>query len=163
MTHQSIFRYDVISINRVRCQHFLVYKSDVLESTVIILVRDVDAITSTMEYALGNNRFLTATHFNGERIVHLREYEERNGQRYATRKGVSFDKNRFAAFVSQLKAIDEARKYVEKNVNSSKVIHIGGRLYATVKSDIRCIDIRQILLRDRETITYASRNRHSTR
>jgi hypothetical protein len=95
-----------------------------------------------VEYGLGNNRFLTATHFNGDRIVHLREYEEKNGKKYATRKGVSFDKSRFASFVSKLDAIDEARKFVDENVKMLKIVHIGGNLYATVKSDVRCIDLR---------------------
>jgi hypothetical protein len=95
-----------------------------------------------IQYQLRTDRFLCVVIIGEDYFVHLREYEEKNGKRYSTRKGLSLDKNRFKALVLKLDDIDKGRKVVEENVDSMELVHIVDDLYAIIKSDLPTIELR---------------------
>ena len=92
---------------------------------------------------MGNDRYLTASVFKNELVVHIREYD---GGEYPTRKRTCFVKARWATFVKYLDEIDEAVRLLkdQKSVDYSQ--HLGGILYVTVSTGVKCINIRKFYL-----------------
>jgi Transcriptional Coactivator p15 (PC4) len=94
------------------------------------------------EYQLANNVYLVAKYFNGQRVVHIRQYDEMGGKRYPTKTGICLSATRFASLLCELDTIDEAYKYVSGSEKQSVTVHIGGALYASVSSGFKCINLR---------------------
>jgi hypothetical protein len=105
--------------------------------------------SSCVSFELGNNWCLTAGFYEGRRIIHIRLFDvDKDGKKFPTKTGVSMNAVRFAAFVYKLDAIDSAYKYVaemgagDMGVVTTRVVHIGARLYASVTGGYKCVHLR---------------------
>lgn len=96
---------------------------------------------------IGNDRFLTAGLYKDILNVHIRQYEmDDNSKLFPTRKGVAFNKSRWATFMRHLDDIDRSVDLLKANQPVSYYQHIGGRYYVTISKDIKCVNIRRYFL-----------------
>jgi hypothetical protein len=70
--------------------------------------------------SIGNNRYLTASVYKDELMVHIREYDNGNGKMYPTRKGASFNKTMWAMFVRHLDDINQSINFIDPSSSSTK-------------------------------------------
>lgn len=96
--------------------------------------------------AIGNNRYLTANVFRDLLMIHIREYNVENGKSYPTKKGVVFNKTRWATFMSHLEDIKRCVDLLKWNEPVDYYQHIGGRYYVSMSKDVRCVHIRRYFM-----------------
>lgn len=89
-----------------------------------------------MMIELGNNRYLTASDFNGVTRVHIREYQDG----FPTKKGIALTPNRWAAVLFNL---DDINERVQDLPNANYKKHLGGGVYVTVTKGYPCVNIRK--------------------
>lgn len=89
---------------------------------------------------------MTACVYRDELVIHIREYEVGNGKMYPTKKGVCFNKSRWATFRSNIDEIDRSVELLKCHQPVEYSQHIGGRYYVTISKDIMCINIRRYFL-----------------
>ncbi len=92
---------------------------------------------------IGNNRFLTASIFKNEILIHIREYRESDDVLYPTTKGIAFPLPRWASFVAHISTVDEAIEQLRSGADTNMRAHIGGRCMISVKTGIDRIDVRK--------------------
>lgn len=94
-------------------------------------------------FDLGNNRYLCVSEYQGEKRVHIREYDVIGEKSYPTKKGVVFTAGRWAKFRNFM---DEISQHVEALRNEEPVdykMHLGGGIYVVVKSGYMCVNVRK--------------------
>jgi hypothetical protein len=84
--------------------------------------------------------------YNDEVMVHIREYDEGNGKLYPTRKGASFNKVRWARFIRHIDDMERSVDLLKANQPVDYYQHIGGRYYASVSKEYRCVNIRRYFM-----------------
>ena len=99
--------------------------------------------TTDIKLALGNNRFLVYSVFRGADKFHIRQYEEKDGVLIPSKIGVCMSSTRFAAFRFKMADIDERVDDFEAKRNVDAKIHVGGELFATVKTGYACVNLRK--------------------
>jgi len=94
--------------------------------------------------AIGGDRYLTVSLYKEELMVHIREYQRAENDRlFPTKKGVSFNKRRWATFTSHLDEIERKVELLKAKHPVDYSQHIGGGYYVTVMKDIKCVNIRR--------------------
>ena len=91
-------------------------------------------MNNSVNFDLGNQRYVKVSEWKGETRVDLREWE---GD-VPTKKGISLTLMRWKSFVNCINNVDEAL-----NNETSYQNHLGGNVYCTVKESNPCVDIRQ--------------------
>src|SRR6218665_4166133 len=91
---------------------------------------------------IGNNRYLTASMFREEIMVHIREYKTDNEQTFPTKKGISFTKGRWAKFRGQIDEIDRKVALLKANQHVDYAHHIGTKYYVTVTTGVKGVNFR---------------------
>jgi hypothetical protein len=84
--------------------------------------------------------------YNNELMIHIREYDEGNGKLYPTKKGVSFNKTRWAMFLRQLDDMERSVDLLRANQPVDFYRHVGGRYYVSISKAFRCVNIRRYFL-----------------
>ena len=84
--------------------------------------------------------------FNDELMIHIREYDEGNGQMYPTKKGVSFTKVRWSMFIRRIEDMERIVDLLKANQPVDYYQHIGGRYYVTITKEYRCLNIRRYFM-----------------
>lgn len=95
---------------------------------------------------LGNHRYVKVTEWKDEVRIDIREWETENGMRVPTRKGISLPLQRWKLLVDNFESLDRALQ--EKSTYAS---HIGGNVYASVRPNNVCLDIRKHWLPPNQT------------
>ena len=78
--------------------------------------------------------------------MHIREYDEKNGKQYPSRKGVSFNKTRWAMFIRHLDDMERSVDLLRANQPVDYYQHIGGPYYASISLKFKCVNIRRYFL-----------------
>ena len=79
-------------------------------------------------------------------MVHIREYVQHGSKSYPTKKGVSFNKSAWARFRACLDELDRNVQLLKANQPVDVYQHLGGRYYASISKDFRCVNIRRYFL-----------------
>ena len=88
-----------------------------------------------------------ASIYRDELMVHVREYSNAdNGKSYPTKKGVCFNKTRWATFRTHLDEIDRSVELLKADQPVEYSQHIGGKYYVTISRGIKCVNIRRYFL-----------------
>ena len=95
------------------------------------------------EKSIGNDRFLTASVYEGDIVVHVREYTTGHGKRYPTKKGAFFTKARWATFVGYMDDVERSVELLKAKQPIEYFQHIGGGYHVTVSKDVLCVNIRR--------------------
>lgn len=107
---------------------------------------------------IGRLRYLTANVFRGEPLIHIREYTLQYGKEMPTKKGVAFTEKRWACFRDYL---NEITRHVDL-MKAEKVVdfsqHLGGKIYVTMKTGVKCIDLRRYFLPPKGTKVLPTRS-----
>jgi len=96
--------------------------------------------------AIGPLRYLTASVYKDELLVHIREYKEEDGLVIPTRRGICFSPKRWALFRGYLDDITQQVETMKLNkpVNFSK--HLGAKHFVVVRSEARCVNLRRFFV-----------------
>jgi menaquinone-dependent protoporphyrinogen IX oxidase len=88
-----------------------------------------------------NDIFLTASVYNGNVNIHLRQFIEKNGQSMPTKKSVVFNLGRWVKFES---LIEEIGEFLETYWKQSVEIqwHVGGGVFVSLTPKYSTVDIR---------------------
>ena len=78
------------------------------------------------------DRFLTASVYRDELLVHIREYDSSYGQMYPTKKVVTFTKPRWAKFVGEINEIDRNVELLKANQPVDYLQHLGGKYHVSI-------------------------------
>ena len=103
-------------------------------------------MTEQCNIELGNHRYVKITEWKDEVRIDIREWEMEIGARIPTRKRISLPLQRWKLLVDNFDSLHKALQ--EKAGYAS---HIGGNVYASVKPNNVCMDIRQHWLPPNQT------------
>ena len=96
-------------------------------------------------FALGNDRYVTVSRFNGNLLVHIRQYQQNGkGGSYPTKIGITLSPSRFMtllSFVDTIKSNVERLRNREQNVTCK--LHLGGGIFVSISGDYLAVNIRR--------------------
>lgn len=102
--------------------------------------------------------FLTAGLYLDVFMIHIRQYEARNGGPIPVRKGVAFTEWRWATFMAHLREIDRCVYFMTINQPVSYHQHIGSRYYVTIIEGVKLVHIRRYILPNNSLKERATRS-----
>lgn len=115
------------------------------------------------KHDIGDNRYLTACVYDGNLMVHIRQYAEENGKMYPTKKGASFTERRWASLLRRLDDADRSVDLLKANQPVDYRQHLGGGYYLSVCKDFKCVDIRRYFLPNKWSVETPTRSGISLR
>ena len=114
-----------------------------------------DVIGEHLEFraSIGKNRFLSTSTLNGQKYIHIREYDtSKTGTLFPTKKGMSFDLRRWAVFRESAADVDECIKKIRAGDETVEFHrHLGAANYLRIKREISYVDLRKFFKPDAET------------
>ena len=110
-------------------------------------------------------RRLDLTRFNGQDLIHVREYVMGEKREYPTKIGVCFTPGRLKALCRNIEEIDEELR--QRNANASYKVdrgevvykaHLGAGIYASVNNKFNGVDLRRYWVPEGQLTAVPTRN-----
>jgi len=95
---------------------------------------------------IGANRYLVHARFNGEELIHIREYSSSGTKEYPTKRGVCLTPARLTVLRYKLEEIDDQVKLLDfphPQPSPLYKMHLGRGIFVTVGNGYRCVDLRR--------------------
>ena len=111
-------------------------------------------------------RRLVLTSFNGQTLIHIREFQTIDSQRYPTKKGACFTPGRLAMLRRSIEGIDAALHQQEVNSSCGVTVeggvlytmHIGAGIYASVNEKFRGVNLRRYWMPEGQLVPVPTKN-----
>src|SRR5437867_1314512 len=118
---------------------------------------------SNVSFWLGRRLVLSC--FNGQILIHVREYQSTDGKEYPTKKGACFTPGRLMALHEKIESIDEVLRQQEVNASYNVTIgptlykaHLGAGIYVSVSERYPGVSLRRYWLPEGQEEPIPTRN-----
>ena len=110
----------------------------------------VPAVQGGYNVSFWSGRRLVMSTFNGQVLIHVREYRVLNGKEYPTKKCACFTPGRFRVLREKVETIDEILRQQEVNASYNVTVngelykaHLGAGLYVSVNEEYPGVSLRR--------------------
>ena len=111
-------------------------------------------------------RCLVLSTFNGQTLVHVREYQTSGVKQYPTKKGATFTGGRLAMLRRSIEGINAALHQQEVNASCNVTVqggvlymmHLGAAIYASVNEKFHGVDLRRYWMPEGQLAPVPTKN-----
>jgi len=134
--------------------------------TIETLFQPTATLHSGFDVVFHPGRRLVSSPFNGQNLIHIREYVRMGEREYPTKKGVCFTPGRLKVLQGKISEIDEALKQQEVNSSYNVLLeggslykyHLGAGIYVSISEKFKGVDLRRYWLPEGQHAVVPTKN-----
>ena len=135
-------------------------------STVEAVLQPAAAARVGFEVSFHPGRRLVFSSFNGQDLIHIREYMRMGEREYPTKKGVCFTPGRLRVLRGKIGEIDEALRQQEVNTSYNVSLegrslyrtHLGAGIYASISEQFKGVSLRRYWVPEGQQAVVPTKN-----